>query len=197
MAGSMELWTFWAAMLGVLSFLRNLLPKEYGSMFDTWIRRAINRFMPYVFFDIPEFYGAGNNEIYDYVQSYLSSYSAIAAGRVNLCRPKNATRNTFTLAHHETVEDTFMGTKVWWTHTVSLRQQTAIQWGSTPSDEKRKFTLKILKKDKNRLLQPYVQHVIDVAKTEREMSRDRLLYTNIKNGSNLYGIRFSTFPLCS
>lgn len=191
----MEFWTFWAAMLGVASFLRNLLPKEYGYMFDTWIRRALSRFMPYVLFDIPEFYGAGNNEIYDYVQSYLSSSTAIAAQHVNLCRPKNATQNTFSLAHHETVEDTFMGTKVWWTHAVSQRQQPAIQWSSSPNDEKRKFTLKIRKKDKSRLLEPYVQHVMDVAKTEKELSRDRLLYTNVKNGSGGYYISQPSFLL--
>jgi chaperone BCS1 len=185
-ASSMEFWTFWAAMLGVLSFLRNLLPKEYGHMFDTWMRRAVSRFMPYVFFDIPEFYGAGNNEIYDYVQSYLSSSTAIAAGHVNLCRPKNATQNTFSLAHHETVEDIFMDTKVWWTHEVSQRQQSGIQWGAVPNDEKRKYTLKMRKKDKSKVLDLYVQHVMDIAKSEKELSRDRLLYTNVKNGSSGY-----------
>ncbi|KAG0568366.1 hypothetical protein KC19_6G014600 [Ceratodon purpureus] len=183
MAGSMELWTFWAAMLGVLSFLRSLLPKEYGFMFDTWIRRALSHLTPYVLFDIPEFYGAGGNEIYDYVQSYLSSSTAIAAQHVNLCRPKNATQNTFSLAHHETVEETFMGAKVWWSHEISTRQQPTMTWGDQVNDEKRKYTLKIRKKDKSRILDQYVQHVMDVAKSVKELARDRLLYTNIKNGS--------------
>lgn len=186
MAGTMEIWTFWAAMLGVLSFLRGLLPKEYGYMFDTWIRRALSHITPYVLFDIPEFYGAGGNEIYDYVQSYLSSSTAIAAQHVNLCRPKNATQNTFSLAHHETVEDTFMGAKVWWTHEISTRQQPTLQWGDNVNDEKRKYTLKIRKKDKTRILDKYVQHVMDIAKSEKELSRDRLLYTNIRNGSGGY-----------
>ena len=181
----MEFWTFWAAMLGVFSFLRNLLPKEYTQVFDSYVRRLLHALTPYVIFDVPEFHGAGGNEIYDHVEAYLSSTTAIAAHHVNLCRPKNATQNTFSLAHHESIQEEFMGAKVWWSHEVSSRQPKgfAASWDEAGSlDEKRKYTLKIKKADKSRILEPYVQHVIDVAKTVRERSRDRLLYTNFKVG---------------
>lgn len=74
--GGMELWTFWAATLGVLGFLQALLPNEYTTIFHTWVRRLLHQFMPYVFFDIPEFYGAGGNEIYDHVQVSAKSFNA-------------------------------------------------------------------------------------------------------------------------
>ncbi|XP_024396764.1 AAA-ATPase At4g25835 [Physcomitrium patens] len=184
-AGSMEFWTFWAAMLGVLGFFRNILSKEYGNTFDSWLHRALTYFSPYAFVDIPEFEGAGGNEIYEFVQSYLSSSTASDAQHVNLCRPKNASQNTFSPAPLETVEDTFTGTKVWWKRSVYIRQSTGIQFSDVPNDEKRKYTLKIRKKDRDRLLEPYVQHVVDAAKSIKERSRDRLLYTNIK-GSNYF-----------
>lgn len=47
-------------------------------------------------------------------------------------------------------------------------------------DEKRKYTLKMRKGDKSRVLEAYVQHIIDVAGEVKDRSRDRLLYTNIK-----------------
>ena len=72
--GAMELWTFWAAILGMVGFMQNLLPKEYANFFQTWVRKSINYFIPYVLFEIPEFYGAGSNEIYDHVQA--SSHSS-------------------------------------------------------------------------------------------------------------------------
>jgi hypothetical protein len=71
--GAMELWTFWAAILGMVGFMQNLLPKEYANFFHTWVRKSINYFIPYVLFEIPEFYGAGSNEIYDHVQASSDS----------------------------------------------------------------------------------------------------------------------------
>ncbi|KAG0586553.1 hypothetical protein KC19_2G099500 [Ceratodon purpureus] len=185
--GASVLWsTFWAggSVLGALSFLLRFLPDQYGSMFSAWVRKCMQYFNSYILFEIPEFYGAGKNEIYDYVESYLSSNTAIAAEHISLCRAKNATHNTFSLGNHETLEDSsFMSTKVWWTHEIHQRMQPGIQWGSEPNDEKRKYFLKIRKADKTRMLEPYVQHVIDTAKLVKERTRDRNLYTNVKDSS--------------
>ncbi|CAN5964535.1 unnamed protein product, partial [Sphagnum jensenii] len=76
----------------------------------------------------------------------------------------------------------FMGVNVWWTHSVSPRQGTNFSWpGDAPQDDKRTYTLKIRKSDKSRVLEPYVEHVIATAKKVKEQTRDRLLYTNVKN----------------
>lgn len=107
----------------------------------------------------------------------------MAAQHVNLCRPRNATQNTFSLAHNESVEESFQGATLWWSHEVSARPQAGgfNSWGSeAPMDEKRKYTLKMRKGDKSRVLDAYVQHIIDVAGEVKDRSRDRLLYTNIK-----------------
>lgn len=71
--GAMELWTFCAAILGMVGFMQNLLPKEYANFLHSWMRKLVNYFIPYVMFEIPEFYGAGNNEIYDHVQASADS----------------------------------------------------------------------------------------------------------------------------
>jgi predicted AAA+ superfamily ATPase len=191
-AGASVLWsTFWAggSIMGAVSFLLRFLSDEYCSNFYAWVRKWMQYFNSYILFEIPEFYGAGGNEIYDYVESYLSSNTALAAQHVKLYRPKNASHNTFSLGNYETLEDSsFMNTKVWWTHEISQRTQTGIQWNDTPNDEKRKYYLKIRKADKNRLLEPYVQHVIDTAKTVKEHTRDCLLYTNVSGNDG--GFRF-------
>lgn len=74
-----------------------------------------------------------------------------------------------------------MGTKVWWQHNVSVRQQQGISWSEVPNDEKRSYTLKIRKADKAKVLEPYVEHVMKTSTGLKHRSRDRLLYTNIKN----------------
>jgi hypothetical protein len=106
----------------------------------------------------------------------------MAARHVNLCRPRNATQNTYSLAHNESVEESFQGATLWWSHDVSPRQQAGgFSWGNeAPMDEKRRYTLKMRKGDKSRVLEAYVQHIIDVAGEVKARSRDRLLYTNIK-----------------
>ena len=176
--------TFWAggSILGALSLLLRFFPEEYLAMFNAWMRKIVQYFNPYVQFEIPEFSGAGNNEIYDYVEAYLSSSTAIAAEKVSLCRPKNASHNTFSLGNHENLEDnSFMNTKVWWTHEIIPRMSPRIDlWDTTPVDDRRRYILRIRKQDKDRVLEPYVQHVIETAKLEKERTRDRLLYTNLK-----------------
>lgn len=79
-----------------------------------------------------------------------------------------------------------MGAKLWWTHEVTAHQSGGggvVNWRGMGGghDEKRKYTLKIRKADKARMLDAYVQHVMDIAKEVRERSRDRLLYTNLKD----------------
>ncbi|CAK9869675.1 unnamed protein product [Sphagnum jensenii] len=185
--GGFEFWTLLAIIPGLFAFIHNVLPPPYAQIFNTWVKTLVDYFSPYAFLDVPEFYGAGGNVVYDYVEEYLSSSTALAAQHVSLCRPKNATQNTFSLAHNESIMKQFMGVNVWWTHSVSPRQGTNFSWpGDAPQDDKRTYTLKIRKSHKSRVLEPYVEHVIATAKKVKEQTRDRLLYTNVKNTGHRY-----------
>ncbi len=98
-----------AIIPGLFAFIHNILPPQYGQIFDTWVKSLVDYFSPYAFLNVPEFYGAGGNVVYDYVQEYLSSSTALSAHHVSLCRPKNATQNTFSLAHNESIMKQFHG----------------------------------------------------------------------------------------
>jgi chaperone BCS1 len=166
----------------LFALIHNILPPQYTQILDTWVKSLVNFFSPYAFLDVPEFYGAGGNDFYDCVEEYLSSSTALTAQHVSLCRPKNANRNTFSLAHNESIMKQFMGVNVWWTHRVSPRQGTNSSWpGEAPQDDKRTYRLQIRKSHKSRVLEPYVEHVIATAKKVKDQTRDRLLYTNVKN----------------
>jgi hypothetical protein len=180
--GGMEFWTLLAILPGLFALIHNILPPQYTQIFDTWVKSLVNFFSPYGFLDVPEFYGTGGNYVYDCVEEYLSSSTALTAQHVSLSRPKNATRNTFSLAHNESIMKQFMGVNVWWTHRVSPRQGTNSSWpGDAPQDDKRTYRLQIPKSHKSRVLEPYVEHVIATAKKVKDQTRDRLLYTNVKN----------------
>lgn len=198
MGQALELWTFLAIFPGLVTFGTKILPSEYRRILSTWNKSLVSYFTPYAFVEVPESYGAGGNEIYDYVQTYLSSSTAIAAHHVSLCRPKNATYNTFALADNESIHEEFMGAQISWTHHVSQRQagSNPINWRGLPApeDEKRIYTLKIRKEVRSRLLEPYVEHVIATAKNVKDRARDRLLYTNVRNNGG-YKINL-THPHC-
>lgn len=51
------------------------------------------------------------------------------------------------------------------------------------NDEKRCFILKVHKKDKDLVLLPYLEHIMEHAMEIRRLNRDRLLYTNTKGMS--------------
>ena len=173
---------FWMGVLGVLGFVHGLIPSEYHRVYNQWVRRVLHYIFLDATFDIPEFEGGAENEVYDEVQMYLTKVTSTRAQHVNLCRPKNATQMTFTLAHNETLEDSFMGARIWWTHILEDRKQQAIfSFSEGAQDQRRMFSLQLRKRDKDRVLEAYMQHVKKVAETVREQSRDRLLYTNQKN----------------
>lgn len=172
---------FWMGVLGVLGFVRGLIPDEYYRVYNHWVRGVLHYIFLHATFDIYEFEGGAENEIYDEVQMYLTKVTSAKAQHVNLCRPKNAAQMTFTLAHNETLEDSFMGARIWWTHILEERKQATFSFSEGTQDQRRKFSLQVRKGDKDRVLKAYMQHVKEVAETVREQSRDRLLYTNQKN----------------
>lgn len=71
---------------------------------------------------------------------------------------------------------------MWWEHQVSQKEGQRYGWRPM-ADEKRCFILKVHKKDKDLVLLPYLEHVMEHAKEIRRLNRDRLLYTNTKGMS--------------
>lgn len=53
-------------------------------------------------------------------------------------------------------------------------------------DERRKYVLKIHKKDKTRIVGPYMDHILKQAKEIRRQNRERLLYTNSRSDSYVH-----------
>ncbi|KAL5995413.1 hypothetical protein ACLOJK_025473 [Asimina triloba] len=172
-----QMWSF----LGLLTVLQNVLPSRILSLLHSLWESLQDSLSPYSYFDIPEFNGycaVDVNELYRHVTLYLnslhptttSSSSSSSSPRLTLTRPKNSTRVSFTVAPNHTLEDTFMGHRVWWTHHVDTVQDSL--------EEKRSFSLKIPKRDRNRILSAYLDAISARAHEFERVSRERRLYTN-------------------
>ncbi|KAK1275436.1 hypothetical protein QJS04_geneDACA003995 [Acorus gramineus] len=185
-----ELWTSLASMMGVFAFFQSLLtvafPPELRLALSRLLRRLRTVLSTHCYFDIVEIDGVSTNELYNAVQLYLSSSAAASSssgGRLSLSRPLNSSSFTFSLSNADSLVDhSFRGFTAHWDHIVTQRPQNSFSWRPVP-DEKRGFTLKIKKKDKPLMLEPYLDHIMDRASDIRRRNQDRLLFTNSKGGS--------------
>ncbi|CAN6210819.1 unnamed protein product [Urochloa humidicola] len=182
-----EYWTALASLMGAFAFLQGVLHAVFPAELRAAVARLLGRLTrglsPYCYFDVTEMDGMSTNEIYDAVQLYLSSTAAPASGaRLSLSRPLNASSFTFGLAASDRVADSFAGAAVTWEHVVAPRQGQGFSWRPLP-EEKRRFTLRIRRGDRDKLLPAYLDHILAAAADIRRRSQDRLLYTNARGGA--------------
>ncbi|KAF8695351.1 hypothetical protein HU200_037581 [Digitaria exilis] len=182
-----EYLTTLASLMGAFAFLQGVLhavfPAELRAAVARLLGRLTRAFSPYCYFDVTEMDGMSTNEIYDAVQLYLSSTAAPSSGaRLSLSRPLNASSFTFGLAASDRVADAFAGAAVTWEHVVAPRQGQGFSWRPLP-EEKRRFTLRIRRGDREKLLPAYLDHILAAAADIRRRSQDRLLYTNARGGA--------------
>ncbi|XP_031480534.1 AAA-ATPase At4g25835-like [Nymphaea colorata] len=169
-----QLWSF----LGLLTVLQNVLPSQLLTLLQSWWESLQDLLNPYSYFEIPEFngyYGVDVNELYRVVHLYLSTLDGAASRRLTLTRPKNSGHISFIVSPNHTVEDSFRGHRLWWTHHVETVQDSL--------EEKRSFCLKLAKAHRKTILSDYLAEMSARAEEFERVSRDRRLYTNGGNAS--------------
>ncbi|XP_010048616.2 AAA-ATPase At5g57480 [Eucalyptus grandis] len=181
-----EFWTSLASLLGVLAFCQGLLqmvfPPELRFASLKLLNRLFNCFSSYCYYDITEIDGVNTNELYNAVQLYLSSFVSASGSRLSLTRAVNSSATTFGLSNNDCINDVFNDVAVQWEHVVTQRQSQTFSWRPLP-DEKRGFTLRIRKRDKDIILDSYLDYIMDKANDIRRKNQERLLYTNSRGGS--------------
>ncbi|XP_047313438.1 AAA-ATPase At5g57480-like [Impatiens glandulifera] len=181
-----EFWGSMASLMGVWAFgqslLQTVIPPELRFTLSKYINRLFNWCSTYCYYDITEIDGVNTNELYNAAQLYLST-SATANGnsRLSLTRAVNSSSLTFGLSNNDRLIDFFRGVPVQWEHVVIQRQSQTLSWRHVP-DEKRGFTLRIRKRDKALILNPYLDHITDKANEIKRKNQDRFLYTNSRGG---------------
>ncbi|XP_030458806.1 AAA-ATPase At5g57480-like [Syzygium oleosum] len=182
MAEMKESWTSLASLLGILAFCQSLIqvviPRELQLASLKFLLRALGCFSSYCYFDITEMDGVNTNGLYNDVQLYLCSFVCSSASRLSLSRALNSSATIFGLSNN----DVFDGVAVQWEHVVMQRQSRTFSWRPLP-DEKRGFTLRIRKRDKELILDSYLNDIKDKANDIRRNNQERLIYTNSHSGS--------------
>ncbi|CAI9787452.1 unnamed protein product [Fraxinus pennsylvanica] len=175
-----------ASMMGVWAFCQSILhivfPPDFRFAFLKFLHRLFHWFSAYCYYDITEIDGVNTNELYNAVQLYLSASASISGTRLSLTRGLNSSSITFGLSNNDRLVDSYKGAAVEWEHIVTQRQSQSFSWRPLP-EERRGFTLRVKKKDKQVILDSYLDFVMEKANEIRRKNQDRLLYTNSRGGS--------------
>ncbi|KAL9432651.1 hypothetical protein AB3S75_027638 [Citrus x aurantiifolia] len=142
--------------LSKTSFLHILLNK-YRS-FEDW-------FHVYQSYKIPQYNENNNlqeNLLYGNVSTYLNSLASLEDSQfTNLFTGSKCNDIILNLDANQTVVDTFLGARVYWTNGV------------------KELTMRFRKKDKRRILRPYLQHVLSVAEENKSKQKEIRLHFNL------------------
>ncbi|KAI4328952.1 hypothetical protein L6164_021262 [Bauhinia variegata] len=158
-------------------FLIRVIAYKTGLIYlvKRWWRIFEDCFHVYQFYRVPELNeSTQENQLYRKVSLYLHSLSSIEdSDFTNLVAGKKLNDIVLCLNPKQTIEDDFLGARVFWLNEVDEKSE------SNPN-RNRTLILKIRKADKRRILRPYLQHIHTVAdEIEQRGKRDLKLFTNV------------------
>ncbi|MCO5562229.1 hypothetical protein L7F22_015855 [Adiantum nelumboides] len=191
-----EVLAYLGSLVGMITvaqtMLHTALPPPLRHLLQRLFDRIKEHFTRYHYVDIPENDDSClTNELYGAVKLHLSANAmsyAPKAKRVKLCRTLNSAEITWSPARSQQVPMSFQGARVWWEHQVVRPQGSDSRppWHSYREEEvedRRKYTLRVHKSHKERIITPYMEHILKQAQDIKLSNRLRNLYTNAKGGS--------------
>ncbi|GAB2245179.1 hypothetical protein Droror1_Dr00000672 [Drosera rotundifolia] len=148
-----------------------------------WWRCVSDKFHEHQFLKIPEFlddkHHNRDNDLYRRVSVYLNSLESIedsnftnlssTADSVNI----NSINIVLSMNDNQIVHDDFLSARLTWKNEVTDTDR------SSSSSKSRSFVLRIRKRDKRRILRPYLQHINAVVDEIEQKRRDLRLYSNV------------------
>ncbi|XP_077246304.1 AAA-ATPase At2g46620-like [Tasmannia lanceolata] len=151
------------------------------SVLKRWWRSFEDRCHVYQFYKIPEYNESfQENQLYKKVSLYLSSLASIEdSDFVNLFSGKKSNEFFLQLDANQTVQDSFFGSK--------------ISWKNEAKSDCKMFVLKIRKKDKRRILRPYLQHIESISDEILQRKKEIKIFTNVGSENGTIG-RWRSVP---
>ncbi|CAK9144725.1 unnamed protein product [Ilex paraguariensis] len=159
---------------------------------NKWVHWIEDGMHVHQIFKVPEFNHDNfqENQFYGQVFTYLNSLASIEnSDFTNLFSGKKSNDIILYLDHNQTIHDTFLGARVSWKNEVNDQKL-----GEDQSCCRRTLLLKIKKKDKRRILRPYLQHIHNaVSEDLQQRKREVKLYMNTQYDHRING-RWNSIP---
>ncbi|XP_073287321.1 AAA-ATPase ASD, mitochondrial-like [Primulina huaijiensis] len=180
-----EIFTQLGSIIATLMFMRAILeryaPPQLKAFLEKHFTKAFNFLSPYIQITFNEFTGERlmRSEAYSAIETYLSSISSAQARRMKADVLKNSSHPlVLTMDDNEEVADAYKGVKIWWASGKIISKVQTLSFQHMINDEKRYYTLKFHKKDRDFVIKLYLDHVMKEGKAIRVKNRQRKLYTN-------------------
>lgn len=183
-----ELWTNTGSALATLMFIYTIFNQYFphlGDNLQPFIQRLTGLFDPYIQITFFEYTGQNfkRSVPYDGIQNYLSKDSSARAKRLKANTVKGSKSLVLSMDDYEEITDDFEGIKVWWQ---SNKEETRKESFSfyPGADEKRYFMLRFHRRDREVILERYINHVIREGKAIKLKNRERKIYSNSSSEEN-------------
>ncbi|KAH7847294.1 hypothetical protein Vadar_024338 [Vaccinium darrowii] len=178
-----EMWTQIGSSLAGLMFIwamfKQYCPFEMQGQFQKYAQKLVSLVYPYIHITFHEFSAEGFHErskAYAAIERYLSTNSTARAKRLKADMVRDSKSLVLTMDDHEEITDVFMGLKVWWASSKNIpKAQVLSLYGN---EEKRYYTLKFHRRNREIIYGLYLNHVMDEGKAIAAKNRQRKLYTN-------------------
>ncbi|XVF62096.1 hypothetical protein PTKIN_Ptkin08bG0190000 [Pterospermum kingtungense] len=182
--------SFAATVMLVRSISQELLPYDIKDYVFFGIRKIINRYSSTLTVVIDEFNGLVHNQVYEAAEIYLGSQISPSTQRFNVSKPEKENKLVVTMERDQEMVDIFNGVKFNWVLVCKQVESTGYfhnprDINSTLRSEVRCFELRFSKKHKEMVLNSYLPHVVNEAKSLKQGQKTIKLYT--VEYENMYG----------
>ncbi|KAK6936637.1 AAA-type ATPase, N-terminal domain [Dillenia turbinata] len=152
----------------IVLFKRILSKTSLLYVVKKWWRVFEDRCHVYQSFKIPEHNDLyQENQLYRKVQTYLSSLTSVEdSDYANLFSGNKSNEIQVHFDQNDAVLDTFLSARVYWKNEKSEKNQSRV------------FVLKVRRKDKRRILRPYLQHIHTISDEIEQRRKELRLYVN-------------------
>ncbi|KAJ6359455.1 hypothetical protein OIU76_001059 [Salix suchowensis] len=162
---------FFITIVAVFLVIRFLAKTSVLHILAGCWRSFEDKFYVYQIFKVPQFNDLFlENQLYRKVSTYLASLPAIEdSDFTNLFSGSKANDIILHLDKNQEIHDSFLGARVRWSNERYCE-----------GNGKRTLVLRLRKKDKRRVLRPYLQHILSVADQVEQKSKEIKLFMNLK-----------------
>ncbi|XP_065863119.1 AAA-ATPase At2g46620-like [Euphorbia lathyris] len=168
----------------IIIFLRFLSKTSFLHIILRCFRSFEDLFHVYQFYKVPQFNeNFQPNHLFRKVSTYLSSLPAMEdSDFTNLFSGPKSNDIILRLDENQVVQDSIFGATVWWSNQKS-----------ETDDGNSNLVLKLRKKDKKRILRPYLQHILAAADEIEQRNKEIKFYMNLQTekGRRWRGIPFT------
>ncbi|KAG2261299.1 hypothetical protein Bca52824_068378 [Brassica carinata] len=182
MATMGQIWANTGSTLATLMFTYTIFRRWFphvGDHLAPFFERLFSRFYPYIQIKFHEYSGEHfkRSEIYSGIQSYLSRDSSLRAKKLKANTTKGSKSLVLSMDDREEITDEFESVTVWWqSKKVGNTRQSFSFYPA--ADEKRYYMLKFHRRDREVIIERYLEHVVKEGKMIDMKNRERKLYSN-------------------